>query len=120
MRARKYVEGALELLEQAREELVKGNLGQASEKIWGACALSIKAYALAREGRVLEAHADLWRYKSVVAEELGDWVRDAWYAANTMHRNFYENLADRKDVEKALSEVSRLVKAIAEKLQLRS
>ena len=59
---------------------------------------------------------DLWRYKSVVAEELGDWVRDVWYAANTMHRNFNENLADHRDIEKALEKVAEPVKIIAEKL----
>lgn len=115
-RAQKYIKGALELLEQAKDELRKGDLRQASEKTWGACALSIKAYALAREGKILETHMDLWRYKSIVAEELGDWVRDVWYAANTMHRNFYENLADHRDVEKALEKVAELVKIIAEKL----
>ena len=46
--AGKYLEGAEELLEQAREELEKGDLRQASEKIWGACALAVKAHALTR------------------------------------------------------------------------
>ncbi|HDJ83828.1 MAG TPA: hypothetical protein ENG44_02385 [Desulfurococcaceae archaeon] len=115
-RAQKYIKCALELLEQAKDGLRKGDLRQASEKTWGACALSIKAYALAREGKILETHMDLWRYKSVVAEELGDWVRDVWYAANTMHRNFNENLADHRDIEKALEKVAEPVKIIAEKL----
>ena len=105
-RAQKYTKGALELIDQAKDELRKCDLRQASGKTWDACALSIKAYALAREGKTLETHVVLWRYKSVVAEELGDWVRDVWFAANTMHRNFYENLADHRDVEKALEKVA--------------
>ena len=115
-RARKYIEAALELLKQAKIELEKNNLRQASEKIWGAAALSIKAYAYARERKILEKHVHLWQYKSKVAEELGDWVRVAWLMADSMHKNFYEDLADRKDIECALTEVEKLVKTIASKI----
>ncbi len=119
-RAKKYIEGAKQLIEQAKIEVDKGDLRQASEKIWGACALAIKAYALFRDGKVLETHADLWVYKSRVALELGDWVRDVWAHANTMHKNFYEDLADKEDVEKALSMVEKLVESIASRFLTRS
>ena len=33
-RAREYIEAALALLEEARRELERGNLRQASEKVW--------------------------------------------------------------------------------------
>ena len=111
-RAREYVEAALSLIEQAREELKKGDLSQASEKIWGAAALAIKAHALARKGLVLESHRDLWVYKNEVARELGDWVRAVFRQADSMHRNFYEGVATREDVEDSLREVERLVRAI--------
>ncbi len=116
---RKYLEGARQLLEQAREELEKGDLRQASEKIWGACALAIKAHALARRRTRLMSHGELWRYKNEVARELGDWVRIAFKLADSMHKNFYEGLATREDVEDALREVEKLVEAIGKSIQRR-
>jgi len=112
-RAREYIEAARELLAQARVELERGDLRQASEKIWGACALAIKAHALAKRGQTLESHRDLWLYKNEVARELGDWVRGAFLKADSMHKNFYEGLATREDVEDSLREVEKLVSAVS-------
>lgn len=47
----RYIEGALDLIHQARLEFEKGDLRQASEKIWGACALAVKSHALYERGR---------------------------------------------------------------------
>jgi uncharacterized protein (UPF0332 family) len=105
-RAREYIEAALDLLKEAEEELEKGDLRQASEKIWGACALAIKAHALARRGLRLESHRDLWTYKSEVARELGEWVKVAFREADSMRKNFYEGLATREDVEDTPHECS--------------
>ena len=110
----KYLEGAEELLKQASEEVKRGNLRQASKKIWGACALAIKSHALARKGIKLESHRDLWIYKNEVAKELGDWVRAVFRQADSMHKNFYENQATKEDIEDTLREVEKLVKAIKE------
>ena len=112
----RYLAAARELVEQAREELVKGNLRQASEKIWGACALAIKAHALARRGKRIESYAELWTYKNEVAKELGDWVRIVFKLADSMHKNFYEGLATKEDVEDTLREVAKLVEAVARAL----
>ncbi|RLF22233.1 MAG: hypothetical protein DRN15_09635 [Thermoprotei archaeon] len=116
-RAGKYIDAALELIAQAKEELRKDDLRQASEKIWGACALAIKAYAFWRDGEFITSHGELWRYKNKVIEELGEWVRDVWMYANAMHVNFYEGVADRSDVEKALELVSKLVEAVRGKVR---
>ncbi|MEM2693906.1 MAG: PaREP1 family protein [Nitrososphaerota archaeon] len=115
---RKYLEGARQLLERAAEELSRGDLRQAGEKVWGACALAVKAHAMARKGLRLESHADLWAYKNEVALELGSWVRTAFKLAGSMHVNFYEGLATREDVEDALGEVRRLVEEVAKSLSL--
>ncbi|MHA1711998.1 MAG: PaREP1 family protein [Candidatus Freyarchaeota archaeon] len=112
-RAEWYIDGASELLDQAREELGKGDLRQASEKIWGACALSIKAYASFKEGKRLESHGDLWIYKNKVAQDLGEYVKTAFRQADSMHKNFYENLATGEDVEDVAKEVAKLVKDVA-------
>ena len=89
----------------------------ASEKVWGACALAIKAHALAKKGVILESHRDLWRYKNEVARELGEWVRAVFRQADSMHRNFYENVATREDVEDTLREAEKLVKTIIKALR---
>ena len=117
-RAREYLEASRELLSEAREELEKGNVRQAADKVWGAAALAIKAYALWRDGRRLASHGELWKYKSVVAEDLGRWVRVAFQQASSMHTCFYEGWCDKVDVEEALRAVERLVKAVAAKVSI--
>jgi hypothetical protein len=44
-------------------------------------------------------------------------VRTAFKLADSMHKNYYENLATREDVEDALGEVRRLVGAVAGALE---
>ncbi|RLE84571.1 MAG: hypothetical protein DRJ39_02900, partial [Thermoprotei archaeon] len=39
-RAKEYVEASEELLTEARKELEKGNVRQATEKVWGSAALA--------------------------------------------------------------------------------
>jgi len=111
-RSKKYAKASLELLDQAENELVKGNLRQAGEKIWGATALIIKAYALIKVRKRLTSHRELWEYKNELAREIGDWVIVVFQQASSMHINFYENWATRKDVEKALDAVRKLVKTL--------
>nr|WP_231818652.1 PaREP1 family protein [Thermoproteus tenax] len=112
-RAKAYAEAALDLLKAAEGELHVGDLRQAGEKIWGAAALAVKAYAYWREGVRLTSHGELWRYAEKIAEELGDWVHDAWAQANAMHINFYEGWATADQVAAAFRRVERLVKEIA-------
>ncbi len=111
-RAREYAEAARSLLEQAREELERGDVRQAAEKLWGAAALAVKAYASWRDGRRLSSHGELWEYKRIMARELGGWVSDAWYAAQSMHICFYEGWCSREDVEEALARIERLVREV--------
>ena len=117
MAVEKYLKGAQQLIEQAEEEIKKENLRQASEKVWGACALAVKAHALAKKGARLESHRDLWVYKNEIAKEIGDWVRIVFKLADSMHKNFYENLATREDVEDVLKEVKKLVKSITRSIK---
>ncbi len=115
-RAREYIEVAKDLLEQARVELERGDLRQAAEKVWGAAALSIKAYASWREGRRLTSHRELWDYSKKLIEELGEWVYDAWMAANGMHTCFYEDWCTDRHVEEAIKRVERLVREVGERI----
>jgi len=112
-RARAYAEAALELLREAEAELARGDLRQASEKVWGAAALAVRAFAYWRDGVRLASHGELWRYAKKVAEELGEWVHDAWAHANAMYVNFYEGWVSGEQVAAALNRVRRLVEAVA-------
>ncbi len=115
-RASEYVEAAKSLLQQAREELAKGEVRQAAEKVWGAAALAIKAYADWKEGKRLASHRELWEYKRVMEEELGGWVHDAWMNATAMHVCFYEAWCAREDIEEAVKRIERLVAEVERKV----
>jgi Hypothetical protein ST1093 len=115
-RARAYAEAALELLRGAEAEPARGDLRQVSEKVWGAVALAVKAFAYWRGGVRLASHGELWRYAEKVAEELGGGVRDAWAHVNAVHVNFYEGWASGGQVAAALNRVRRLVEAVARRV----
>ncbi len=116
-RAREYAESAKFLVDQAGEELNKGDLRQAAEKLWGATALAVEAYAAWREGKRLSSHRDLWEYKERLVAELGEWSRDAWYAGHAMHTCFYEGWCTRRDVETALRLIRKLVLEVKARVQ---
>ena len=78
-------------LRQAREELAKEDLLQASNKIWGAAAYAIKAVAEKRRW-FNDADWKLWEAASVVTEEEGDHSILAGYsAARQAHYDFYHH-----------------------------
>ena len=116
-RALEYAESAEELLTEAEEELKKGNVRQAAEKVWRAAALAVKAYAYWKEGKRLASHGDLWEYKRRLAEELGKWVHNSWASATEMHVCFYEGWCDREEVENDLEQVRRLVKEVINRIR---
>ena len=58
-------------LAEAKEFLKQGDLVQASEKLWGATALTIKMVA-AKRGLKLEKHGSLWAFIYTLAIESGD------------------------------------------------
>jgi HEPN domain-containing protein len=111
-KAREYIEAARDLLGEAREELEKGNVRQAAEKLWGAAALAVKAYAYWRDGRRLSSHGELWEYKRRLEDELGEWIHDAWMNATSMHVCFYEDWCAERDVEDAYKRIERLVRGV--------
>lgn len=115
-KAEEYARASLEFLELAKEELVKGNLREASEKIWGAVILIIKAHAYAKTGRRLTSHRELREYKDRVADELGSWVIMTFQQASDMHTNFYEGWVTKREVKMTLESVEKLVKVIAKRI----
>ncbi len=116
-KAMEYVEVAKSLLEEAKEELSKGNVRQAAEKLWGAAALAVKAYAYWKDGKQLTSHGKLWEYKRIMARELGEWVRNSWARATEMHICFYEGWCTADDVESSIKSVEKLVGEVANKIK---
>ena len=119
-KALEYIEAAEGLIEEAVEELGKGNTRQAAEKLWGAAALAVKAYAYLKEGKRLTSHGELWEWKRRLEGELGEWVSDSWYAASAMHICFYEARCKESDVAAAKKRVERLVREVASLVRRRS
>ena len=87
----RYVEISQHLIEQAQEELDRGDLMQASEKLWGAAAHAVKALAQERGwnhnrhdllGDVVEQIADEWDRTDLIT---------LFGSASIMHNNFYEH-----------------------------
>ena len=68
--------------------LSRGDLIQASEKLWGASATAVKSVA-AKRGLKLEQHGGLWVFINMLAKESGDEnIVRFFNAANTLHKNF--------------------------------
>ena len=71
------------------ELLKKGDLVQASEKFWGATALTIKMSA-AKKGLKLEEHGSLWAFVSTLSRMSSDEEIVRFFGeVNVLHRNFY-------------------------------
>ncbi len=103
------MEIARHLLRQAREELDRGDILQASEKAWGAAAHAVKAVA---EKRRWFNDAD-WRLRKIIAvltEEqqdatlLGDYL-----TARDAHYNFYHHEYNTGEIRQTLNAASRLI-----------
>ncbi len=109
-----YRSAAAHLLEQARQELDRGDVRQASEKGWGAAAQAVKALAEDR-GWQHKSHVALFSAVSRLARETGnDGLKSLFHSANSLHSNFYENTQDAEMVAGGLSDVCRFVGMLAE------
>ncbi len=112
-RGRACWEAAEAMIERAEEELSKGDLRQASEKIWGAAALAVKAVAWATKGVRLASHGELWRFVDELAGETGDEdIREGWRAATAMHVNYHEGWAPEGEVRACLRRVRSLLERL--------
>ena len=96
-------------LKDAKELLSKGDLVQASEKLWGATALTVKMVA-AKRGLKLERHGSLWTFINGISKETGDKDVIRFFGeANALHRNFYENEMEKRSVEILAEDIERLI-----------
>jgi len=99
-------------LGEARELLEKGDLVQASEKFWGATALTIKMSA-AKKGLKLEEHGSLWAFVSTLSRMSSDEELVRFFGeVNVLHRNFYENEMDKDAVEIIARDAEKLIEKL--------
>ena len=104
-----YREQSRIFLAQAREELGKGDIPQASEKAWGATAQMLKAIADKR-GWPHQSHRYFYVINRKLRRETGDGeLTRLFNQAKGLHGNFYENEYEAQDLEDLLPEIERLV-----------
>ena len=113
----KYSTAARGFLAQAREELDRGDLTQASEKGWGAAAQMVKAVA-ERRGWEHNGHALLYQAVSRLVEETGDTeLGTLFHVATSLHSNFYENWLPQEMVQSGLDSVMEMVDRLEQLLR---
>ncbi len=99
----RYEEISRHLLEQAQEELDKGDILQASDKVWGATAHAVKAVCQ-RMGWNHHAHNHLRAAASYISSELGrDDLRLAFGYLEALHANYYEHQWELADVRTGIN-----------------
>lgn len=96
-------------LKEAERFLAKGDLVQASEKLWGATAEIVKAVA-AERGEELGTHRSIGEFITKLHKEHPEWsLIMAFNFANSLHTNFYENYLPKEHVETGATVVREFV-----------
>ena len=109
----RYEEISRHLLQQAREELDKGDILQASDKAWGATAHAIKAVCQ-RMGWNHHAHNHLRAAVSYVSSELGrDDLRLAFGYLESLHVNYYEHQWELADVRTGIDNATFFINELS-------
>ena len=113
----KYSNAARRFLAQARKELDRGDLAQASEKGWGAAAQMVKAVAERRNWEH-NGHALLYQVVRRLVEETGDYQLGTFFhVAGNLHSNFYENWLPPELVQSGLDSVLEMVDRLEQLLR---
>ena len=109
-----YRSAATQLLQQARQELARGDVRQASEKGWGAAAQAVKAVAESRDWKH-NTHAGLFNIVTRLSEETRNNDLDRMFVtASGLHINFYENWLTTNMVGVGIEEVAQFVTIMAD------
>ena len=100
------------LLEEAEAEFEKGDLAQASEKSWGAVAHYLKALATERDWGH-DTHGHLVQVADMLVEETGnEEMSRLFYAAESLHANYYQAYRNEASVRRAMDEVQRYMEIL--------
>ena len=98
------------LIQQAREELERGDRLQATEKVWGALAQMLKAHGQQRGWLNLRSHRSVGHIARQLAAEYNDLsLVDAYVAADNGHRNFYDNEMSPPEIEDIITVVASVL-----------
>ena len=109
----RYEEISRHLLQQAQEELDKGDILQASDKVWGATAHAIKAVCQ-RMGWNHHAHNHLRAAANYVASELGrEDLRNAFLYLEALHSNYYEHQRTFAEIRGGINNATFLIPELA-------
>ena len=107
--AEEYKQTGRWFMDQAEWEFERGDLLQASEKMWGAAAQFLKALATQR-GWGHESHYHLRQVAERLAEETGNnEIEDLFDAAEGLHANFYGAFSRESSVRRRMDKVRRLI-----------
>ena len=105
------------LIQQAREELERGDRLQATEKVWGALAQILKAHGQQRGWMNLGSHRTVGRIAQHLAAEYDEIaVLNAYIAADNGHRNFYDNEMSPPEIEGIIIAVAAVLPQLEQAL----
>ena len=101
------------MIQQAREELDKGDRLQATEKAWGALAQMMKAHGQQRGWLNLGSHRTVGHIaRQLAAESDHRRILDAYIAADNGHRNFYDNEMSPPEIAEIIAVVGNVLPAL--------
>ena len=101
------------LLDQARIELNKGDILQATEKVWGSTAHALKAVCQ-RMGWNHHAHNHLTAAANYITTELGrEDLRLAFGYLESLHANWYEHQRDATEIRIGINSAALLTGELA-------
>lgn len=88
------------LIQQASDELERGDRLQATEKVWGALAQMLKAHGQHRGWLNMGSHRTVGYIARQLTDEYDDRrILTAYVAADNGHRNFYDNEMSPAEIE---------------------
>ena len=108
-RIKRYTGLSEKYLHDAEILMKKGDLSQASEKLWGATVAIVKAIA-AQRGKTLKTHEGIKFFLAEIAREIKDEsVNSVSLVAEGLHQNFYENTEHPDSVKKGAKTIKQFV-----------
>ena len=108
----RYDEISRHLLQQAQAELDKGDILQASDKVWGATAHAVKAVCQ-RMGWNHHAHNHISAAVNYIASGLGrDDLLNAYGYLDALHTNYYEHQKSAAEIRVGLSNASYFIREL--------
>ena len=106
----RYEEISRRLLEQAQEELDKGALLQASDKVWGATAHAVKSVCQ-RMGWNHHAHNHLRAAANYIASQLRrDDLTLAFGYLESLHANYYEHRREADEIRAGIASAATYIR----------